>query len=250
MYTRKCDYCGKHYKGYGAKYCSRECFREAYKKAGKVVGFQKGDLNPSRKPERRKQISEQMKNRITSEETKRKISHSMEKALKNPELRKKWSQCKMGGKPTEETKRKIAIAKAKRLPKDKKMSTLIKNADIAHSKYIRLKESKDGYNKCVSCGRVYLISEMDCGHFVGRAHMSTRYLDKNTHPQCRRCNRFQEGNKDEYALWLIKKYGEGIIEELNRKKWEMKHFSPDELDELTKDRRAKIKELEKLISES
>jgi len=207
-----------------------------------MMGFQKGDLNPSRNPERKKQISEQRKNSITPERTKKRISRSMKKALKNPELRKKWSECKKGKKPTEETKRKIAIAKAKR---PKKMSTLFKNADAFYSRYIRLKYSKNGYVKCVTCGRFFPIKEMDCGHFVGRGYMSTRYFEKNTHPQCRYCNRFKEGVKDVYALWLVEHYGQGILKELNYLRNQHKRFRPWELQEIADNYKLKIKEIER-----
>jgi len=243
IYIRNCDYCGKHYKGNGAKYCSRECFRNQYKKDGNVLGFQKGDLNPSRKLERRKQISEQRKNSITSKKTIKRISYSMKKVLKNPELRKKWSECKIGTKHSDETKKKISMSWAK---KPKKLSTLFKKLDTIYSKYIRLKYSKDGYVKCFTCDNVKLISEMDCGHFVGRSHKSTRYLEKNTHPQCRYCNRYREGEKDVYALRLQEKYGQGILEELNKEKNKIKRFTPDELLNLIEVYKKKIAQLDKL----
>jgi len=127
--------------------------------------------------------------------------------------------------------------------KPRKLKTLVRLADEVHSKYVRLKETENGCGVCVSCGEVKPYDKLDCGHFVGRSFMSTRYWDKNTHIQCISCNRFHEGAKDEYALWLIKKYGVGIIEELNKKKREIKQWEPHELEELIKDRRAKIKEL-------
>ena len=48
--------------------------------------------------------------------------------------------------------------------------------------------------------------------------MGTRYEENNCAPSCRSCNRFKEGNKDEFTLFLVKTYGQEILEELNQKK--------------------------------
>lgn len=38
--------------------------------------------------------------------------------------------------------------------------------------------------------------------------MATRYSEINCNAQCRKCNRFDEGNMSGYRMGLIKKYGE------------------------------------------
>ena len=38
-------------------------------------------------------------------------------------------------------------------------------------------------------------------------------------PQCRHCNRYREGNKDEFALRIIQKFGIERLKELNRWKY-------------------------------
>ena len=129
--------------------------------------------------------------------------------------------------------------------KVRKLKTLKREADEVHSKCVRLEETKDGYGICVSCGRLVPYDQLDCGHFMSRSHMSTRYEFKNTHIQCISCNRFHEGVKEVYALWLIEKYGPGIIEELTAMAQEIKQWQPYQLEELITDRKNKIKELEK-----
>jgi len=206
----------------------------------RIPGFLKGDLNPSRTPEARERIRKWRKNYITTELTKRKISRSMKRALKNPELLHKWSQNKMGHKLTEQTKEKIAFTKAK---KPKKMSTLMKMADSIYSIYIRRKYSTNGYVRCFTCDKVHLVEEMHCGHFVGRGHHSTRFMEENTHPQCRYCNVFCEGQKDVYAIRLMEKYGQDILQKLNIEKNKIKKFTPEELKEIYEKYKKKVEEL-------
>jgi|SRR3990167_1460516 len=103
--------------------------------------------------------------------------------------------------------------------KNPPLSTLVKKLDKIFSEYIRRRDSKDGVARCVTCGKYENWKEIDCGHFVSRDKKSTRWNEKNCHPQCKSCNRFHEGRKDEYALFLIRKYGQGILEELNKNKW-------------------------------
>jgi hypothetical protein len=95
-------------------------------------------------------------------------------------------------------------------------------ADDIFSVYIRTVYSKKGLVQCFTCDRVFPIKEMDNGHYVSRICGYLRYSEKNCHPQCIYCNRFKEGNKDEYTLRIIKKYGVEMLEELNR--W--KHKTP------------------------
>lgn len=62
--------------------------------------------------------------------------------------------------------------------------------------------------RCISCGLIKPISQADCGHYINRQHMSTRYNEMNCNAQCRSCNRFDEGNIQGYRRGLIQKYGE------------------------------------------
>lgn len=64
--------------------------------------------------------------------------------------------------------------------------------------------------------------------------MSTRYSERNNHPQCIGCNMFKNGNMDEYALFLIRTYGEGILEELQKEKQKIKQIRIPEYQELIK----------------
>lgn len=208
-----------------------------------IFGFQKGDLNPSRTPEGRARIKAWRKTVKLSKSTKRKIGISMRRALKNPALREKWSKVKIGQKVAQSTKEKISKAHATR---PKTISALVHKLDSIYARYIRFRaRDHQGYVECFTCLRRLSVAEIDCGHYVSRSHHSTRFFEENTHPQCRYCNRYRDGEKDLYALHLKKKYGEGILEKLNRMRKEIKQFSHDELLGMIKDYKEKLKSVEK-----
>jgi len=112
--------------------------------------------------------------------------------------------------------------KKKPLPSISKLKRL---ADAVFSKWIRNRDSIGGYNWCVTCGKKALISELQNGHYWSRMHMGTRYHEKNCHPQCVGDNMFKEGAKPEYTLFLLRKYGDGILQELEREKEKLTKFS-------------------------
>lgn len=104
---------------------------------------------------------------------------------------------------------KTALVFKRRNMKKQSRSTLIRKLDTVFSKYIRLRDAMpEGYFVCISCGNIKPISQADCGHFIGRQHMSLRYSELNCNAQCRYCNRFCEGEHVGYRRRLIQKIGE------------------------------------------
>ena len=93
-----------------------------------------------------------------------------------------------------------------------------KRLDDLFSRYIRNRDCPNGFGRCISCGAVVTPKNGDCGHYIPRQHIATRYDPKNCHIQCRKCNRMKDGNIEGYTKGLIRKYGEGIIDELNAKR--------------------------------
>jgi hypothetical protein len=59
--------------------------------------------------------------------------------------------------------------------------------------------------------------EMDAGHFMPRACMSTRFDMKNVQPQCRKCNRHKNGMREEFARNLDAVFGMGTAEHLRER---------------------------------
>ena len=89
---------------------------------------------------------------------------------------------------------------------------LTRKLDEVFSKYIRLRDMMPGkVFKCISCGRILPIEQADCGHYINRKHMATRYNERNCNAQCRSCNRFDEGNMSGYRAGLVAKRGEAVV---------------------------------------
>lgn len=122
----------------------------------------------------------------------------------------------------------------------------MKKLDRIFSEFIRLRDAdKNGYCKCISCGKIQHWKEVDNGHFVNRSHMSTRFDEKNCNAQCRKCNRFDEGNNIGYMKGLVAKYGDKIIDELYVKKHHTSKFSKVEFELMADYYKKKVSELKK-----
>jgi len=128
----------------------------------------------------------------------------------------------------------------------------IKNtADKVFSQYIRAKGAdRHGYCKCITCGKREHWKDMDAGHYVTRARWGTRFDEDNVFPQCRRCNRFEEGRKPEFTRYLRDRYDSydpaadgNIVDSLIIRSNRTKTFTLDELKEWVKDWRAEIKKM-------
>ena len=100
----------------------------------------------------------------------------------------------------------------------KTISKLKKELDKWFSLYIRIRYSVNGLCQCFTCGKVghYKTGGMQCGHFMSRRHLATRY-DELNQVQCVKCNMFEQGMQWQYGLNLDAKYGEGTAEELQYK---------------------------------
>ena len=67
-------------------------------------------------------------------------------------------------------------------------SSLVAKLDKVFSKYIRLRDAMpNGLCKCISCGRLKPIKEVDAGHYFSRVHMATRFDPFNVHGECKYC---------------------------------------------------------------
>ena len=73
--------------------------------------------------------------------------------------------------------------------------------------------NSEGFLNCFTCGGRYYWSQLQAGHFK---HNKLDFCNKNIHPQCVRCNKWLHGNLGVYAQRLIKKYGPGILDELDQ----------------------------------
>jgi len=127
--------------------------------------------------------------------------------------------------------------------KKQSYASLKKKLDAVFSEWIRRKDAKDGIATCVTCGAKKEWKSIQCGHFVSRVHLATRWLEQNCAPQCSTCNVLKRGNMVEYAVWMNENWGWGTIEELRRLKHTTVKYTPAKLKEMIEDYQAKVKAL-------
>ena len=99
---------------------------------------------------------------------------------------------------------------------------------------------------CITCGKKAIGWQMNTGHFIqafGNAGMFFR--EDNVHAQCVLCNTGLNGNLLEYRRQIIKKYGEGYDEKLEKdaRNTKGKQYTKKELKEIAKVYRDKYRKL-------
>lgn len=98
-----------------------------------------------------------------------------------------------------------------------------------------VRDTGEAYIECVSCNRHYPWQEMHAGHFV---HISKQhplsYDRRNVHPQCRQCNYYgmQGEAMIRYTQFMVRTYGEGIVDELIEAKHKLPYLKRGELEDL------------------
>lgn len=113
------------------------------------------------------------------------------------------------------------------------LSSLIQDLDTVISRYIRLKYAdNNGIVSCFTCDAPpQHFSRMQCGHYIPRTHLATRFLETNLRVQCEKCNCYLNGNIELFRERLEKE-SPGITEWL----WEQSRL-------ITKPSRFELKEL-------
>ena len=131
------------------------------------------------------------------------------------------------------------------------VSKLKETLDKLFSRYVRLAAVKwaqgNEYICCCSCGQVGHWKGMHAGHFVTRNNNSTRYDERNVHPQCPQCNLWDGGNPAGYARYLLGKYPQTTIKTLSNGE-EVEWTILDELDYVGhQTKRFTVEELQEMI---
>ena len=97
------------------------------------------------------------------------------------------------------------------------LSKLKKNLDVVFNAYIRQRDYFWGAGfVCISCGQHKPKEQMHAGHFYAGTFTATRWDERNVNGQCAGCNTFKHGNLLEYRNGMIRKYGQGVVDELER----------------------------------
>lgn len=103
------------------------------------------------------------------------------------------------------------------------------------SEYIRLKFSdENGYCKCYTCGTIRYWKNLDCGHGIGRQHKATKFNEKNNRPQCKPCNGFEGGKREEFKKQMDLEHGSGTWDLMELKARQPSKLGAFEFDVLTK----------------
>lgn len=136
---------------------------------------------------------------------------------------------------------------------DRKFSDLVTLADNLHSKFIRLFwTDKEGKGNCYTCNAKVIYkanfdNSADCGHCFNREIMALRFKQENTHLQCQRCNRIENGEIDIYKNKIAEDYGVEELQEMEEiaRKSKGRHQKMHRiyLIEIIENRRKEIKEI-------
>lgn len=112
------------------------------------------------------------------------------------------------------------LRKEKDKPKKQRKKTtskLKKELDKIFSIYVRKKAADtEGFARCYTCNTRKPINDLQCGHFISRAYLSTRFSEDNTRPQCVGCNIFGKGKTVEFASNLTRDLGKSVVARLFR----------------------------------
>ena len=90
-----------------------------------------------------------------------------------------------------------------------------KQADKYFSQVVRLRSADlFGQVTCYTCGKIFHWKKIQCGHYMSRNKLATRYDFDNCRPQCMACNIFKKGNYPEFASRLVGEMGLTILADL------------------------------------
>ncbi len=104
------------------------------------------------------------------------------------------------------------------MAKEKTRAWYKKNwADVWFSRFIRERDK----GQCYTCPNKNNPKKMQCGHFVPRQYLATRYDEINNHCQCYACNMLYNGQPSAYGKRLRDEYGAFIIEKLENRRQEI-----------------------------
>lgn len=119
----------------------------------------------------------------------------------------------------------------------------------AFSLYIRLKHSdENGYCKCYTCPAIRHYTKIDCGHGIGRQHKATKFDEKNNRPQCKKCNGFEGGKREEFKKQMDLEHGAGTWDLMELKTRQTVKRGQFEFDVLEKHYKKLVSELLKTKS--
>lgn len=94
------------------------------------------------------------------------------------------------------------------------LSKLKRETDKYFSLFIRAKYPKE----CYTCGNK---GTLQCGHFISRLYLATRWEESNARPQCVGCNIWGRGKPLDFEERLKKEIGAEKVEEMKLRRKEL-----------------------------
>lgn len=120
------------------------------------------------------------------------------------------------------------------------------NAWTWFSRFIRLSHSVNGeYVVCYTCGKIHGIKEVDAGHFITRSKDSVLFSENNCRPQCKKCNRFQQGRSYDFEIKLIDEIGREKVEQLKELAKMPVHYTVEDYEQIASLYKFKVNNLQK-----
>jgi hypothetical protein len=117
--------------------------------------------------------------------------------------------------PTLKTKKSVAVAKRAKKPRVKTQAQLKKELDTVFSLYVRQIYPK----VCYTCNKP--AERLQCGHYISRQYLVTRWSVDNCRPQCWGCNGYGKGQPLIFEEKLKKEYGDDFVEKMKASRHQM-----------------------------
>jgi len=142
-------------------------------------------------------------------------------------------------KQSKKAKKECAAIIKERKERLKTRGDYLRECQAAFNMFIRLRDKDE---PCISCQRHHT-GQYHAGHYrsVGSAP-ELRFMECQVHKQCSTCNNYLSGNLIEYRKNLIKKIGLDAVERIEGAH-DMPKLTLDEIKELTKHYKLKVKEM-------
>lgn len=138
--------------------------------------------------------------------------------------------------------RKIKHRQEKKAFRDNDLKIRKEAAVRACHAYIRERDKNKG---CVTCETSLVGIKFDAGHFLKATNSYTKFMEKNIHGQCVRCNQYMGGQELAYKEKIIEMYGYNTLKALEKCKSKRIKRTPGDYKKIEEHYKQKLKELVK-----
>ena len=155
-----------------------------------------------------------------------------------------WSKPKRKTRPVKPFRAVLRPSKPK--SSNSERQRLIRELDKYVSLYVRRKDAdKNGLVYCYTCGVRGHWKSMDCGHYIKRRYLHTRWDLLNVRKQCQFCNRTLGGNYGVYEKKIREELGTDNVQKLWDKAYKTDKIPTVMLEVMLEEIKTKVKNLEK-----